>query len=189
VPPTEIRPGRWRWSAPHPEWKPSSDWPLQVGCVLYETPGHAVLIDPLVPADDGALSSWLERRCGSREVTVLETIRFHSRSGERLRERYGASAAAPGVESFSFPAAGETVYWIPEHRALVPGDLLVVDGGTLALCPQGWLDDMGHAPRREELAVQMRVLLALEPELVVVSHGEPVLGGGTAALAGALEAA
>lgn len=157
--------------------------------MLHETPGHAVLIDPLVPAEDGELSSWLASRCAGREVAVLETIRFHRRSAESLRERYGAAAGAPGVERFAFPAAEETVYWIGEHRALVPGDLLVVNAGTLALCPQDWLDEMSGAPRRHELAAQMRVLLALEPELVLVSHGEPVQSGATAALAGALEAA
>ena len=42
----EITPGLYRWTAPHPEWKPGAepgspaDWDQLVGSVLYETPGQ-----------------------------------------------------------------------------------------------------------------------------------------------------
>ena len=82
----ELRPGLWRWTAPHPEWQPADEegtpasWPRDVGCVLYETGAHGVFIDPLATPDDGAFWSWADERCGGREVAVLETIAFHRRS-------------------------------------------------------------------------------------------------------------
>ncbi len=32
------------------------------------------------------------------------------------------------------------MYWLPEPRALVPGDLLIGDGeGGVRMCPESWL--------------------------------------------------
>ena len=80
--------------------------------------------------------------------------------------------------------AAEVVFWIPEHRALVPGDALLGDGaGGIRMCPESWL------PGREEpreLAPSLRPLLDLPVERVLVSHGTPVLSDGRAALAAAL---
>ena len=56
----ELRPGFWRWTAPHPEWKPEKDrpggWGQMVGCLYYEPPESGetqptVLIDPLAPPE------------------------------------------------------------------------------------------------------------------------------------------
>ena len=54
---TEITPGLWRWTAPHPAWQPGAepgspgDWERGVGCVLYGGQGAAVFVDPLLPPD------------------------------------------------------------------------------------------------------------------------------------------
>ena len=50
----ELAPGLWRWTALHPEWTPEEaedgeGWEREVGCIYLETPGHIVLIDPLIP--------------------------------------------------------------------------------------------------------------------------------------------
>jgi hypothetical protein len=190
-----IRPGLWRWTVPHPDWEPaepgsSGDWPQEVGCVLYETQGLAVWIDPLAPAQDGAFWEWADARCAERDVVVLETLPFHRRSSERLISRYAASSRPPeGVEAFPFPALGETMYWIAEHRALVPGDRLLTSGadGELSLCPQSWLRHLDPVPTPAEAAATLALLRGLDVELVLVSHGEPVLDGAAAALAHALE--
>lgn len=192
--PVEIRPGLWRWSAPHPDWKPapagsSGDWPRDVGCVLYETPGHAVFIDPLADEGDGAFWAWAAERCGGRAVVVALTIGFHERSRERFVSRLHASATLPAeVQVVAFPALDETMYWLPEHRALVPGDRLLGAGdGELSLCPQSWLRYLPQPQTREQMREALGVLRGLDVELVLTSHGEPVLTAGAGALARALE--
>ncbi|MER3488209.1 MAG: hypothetical protein C4307_05585, partial [Chloroflexota bacterium] len=62
------------------------------------------------------------------------------------------------------------------HRALVFGDaVLGAEDGGLRLCPESWHPrGGGHARVRENL----RPLLDLPVERVLVSHGEPILHGG-----------
>jgi hypothetical protein len=94
-----------------------------------------------------------------------------------------------GVEAFVVEDFGETLYWLPEPRALVPGDLLIGDGeGGIRMCPESWL--RGYLPeegaRIAELREALRPLLALPVEHVLASHWSPVIGGGHAALERAL---
>lgn len=195
---TEIRPGLWRWLARHPEWHATDEqgeptlWPPQVGCVLHESDAGVVFIDPLIPdADADAFWRWADERCDGRPVSTLETIVYHRRSREQVIARYGASAQPPAsVQAHQLPEFSETVYWIAEHRALIPGDVLVGAGtGELVMCPQSWLEDVSATPTHAALRNALRPLLELAPELVLVSHGEPVLRDGAAALAHALRAA
>jgi hypothetical protein len=198
----ELRPGLWRWTAPHPDWRPSppgssGDWERDVGCVLYEADGAAVFFDPLLPPDPGRFWPELDRRVrGSERVAVLTTIGWHRRSRDAIVDRYGATtsrarASLPaGVESIPIRRAGETMFWLPGHRALVPGDRIL--GGKrvgLRLCPDSWLDYLPSKITRAELAELLRPLLDLPIELVLVSHGNPVLGRGRAALERALRQA
>jgi len=205
----EIAPGLWRWTGYHEEWKED------VGCVYCETEDGVVLIDPLVPPEDagrfwGALDRDVERASGP--VHVLVTIFWHTRSAKAMAERYSARVWAPttsraavarragtvtdafrlgnslpgGIAAFGTARRTEVVYWIPPHGALVPGDVLLGDGaGGVRMCPESWLPGAsGHA----ELAASLRPLLDLPVERVLLSHGEPVLRNGRAALAGALTA-
>jgi hypothetical protein len=72
---------------------------------------------------------------------------------------------------------------------IVVGDALVgVDGGVL-LCPESWLVAARARVDRAGLAERMRPLLQLPIERVLVSHGEPVLRAGHAALGRAIEEA
>jgi hypothetical protein len=163
-----------------------------VGCVAHRAPDALVFIDPLVPP--GAEEAFwkqadtLVEGHGER-VVVLTTIRWHRRSRDELVARYGASTSRArrtlpqGVETIRIPDASETMVWLAEHRALVPGDLLLgADGGGLRLCPESWLRYMGGASL-EEVRGRMRPLLDLPVEMVLVSHGEPVLRDGAAELA------
>jgi hypothetical protein len=194
----------WRWTTAHPDWQPDpapgspADWPREVGCVLCDSPDATVLIDPLLPPGDMRFLDRLDRHVERRglPVAILTTIGFHRRSRDELAARYGArtSRARPrlpdGVDSHPIRGAGETMFWLSEHRALVPGDRVIgAEEGGLRLCPESWLR---YLPRRlspAELAVRLRPLLELPIESVLVSHGEPVVGGGRDALARALEAA
>ena len=197
----ELRPGLYRWTTPHPEAEPNprpgspADWGPDVGCVAYEAEGALLLVDPLVPGDGWEALDALVERHGQR-VAVITTLQFHRRSRDAVVARYGAStsrakATLPGgVETIKIAGAGETMVWLPGPRALVPGDrILGDDDGGLRLCPESWLGYLSSGITRAQLAEKLRPLLELPIELVLVSHGEPALGGGAEALARAIEAA
>jgi hypothetical protein len=198
---TEVRPGLYRWTAIHPEAHPAptrgspADWGPEVGSVAYAGPDALVLIDPLVPADRDDLREELDalvRRQG-RRVAILTTIGFHRRSRDELAKRYEAStsrarASLPeGVETVRIQGAGETMVWLPGHRALVPGDRLIGDDrGGIRLCVESWLRYLPSGIDLAGLRAALAPLLELPVELVLVSHGEPVLANGRDAVARAL---
>jgi glyoxylase-like metal-dependent hydrolase (beta-lactamase superfamily II) len=202
----EIAPELWRWTAYHEEWK------QDVGCVYCETEDGVVLIDPLVPAgDEKRFYKALDKDTRGKQVHVLVTVFWHVRSTAALVERYRARVWAPksgrpaiarragevtdvftpgdplpgGLEAYRTARAAEVVYWIPEHSALVPGDVLVGDGkGGARMCPESWLPE---SKKLRDLAASLRPLLDLPVRRILVSHGKPVLTGGGRALARALE--
>jgi glyoxylase-like metal-dependent hydrolase (beta-lactamase superfamily II) len=185
----EVAPGLWRWTAPHPDWQEGADWQREVGCVYVEAHDATVLIDPLVPPESERFFEALDRDVERRRlpVSILLTCAWHGRSSGELAERYGGptEVSADDVVALPFPIAHETMYWLPDHRALVTGDSLMGDGrGGIAVCPETWLE--GNAP--ELLRRDLRSLLDLPVERVLVSHGEPVLADGRAALEAALRA-
>jgi hypothetical protein len=195
--PIEIAPGLLRWTAPHPHWDPGAapgspaDWEQMVGSVLYELPDLAVLIDPLLPREGRRqFLDWLDARVGARRVSILTTIHWHRRDREELAARYGGRSSRAwnevpeGVEPRPLRGAGETLYWLPAPAALVAGDRLIDGAEGLRLCPESWLADV--RVDRAGLAELMRPLLELPIERVLVSHGEPVLRDGRAALARAI---
>jgi hypothetical protein len=198
VPASEIVPGLFRWAAPHPDWNPqarpgsSGDWPRGVGSVLYEASDTVVLIDPLLPIDRrNAFLHWLDAVIDARPVSILTTIRWHRRDRKELAERYAANtsrawnAVPPGVTPRPLRGAGETMFWLPAVASLVAGDRLIGGpGGGLQVCPQSWLS-RAHV-NRSGLVELLRPLLELPIERVLVSHGEPVLHDGSAALVRAI---
>jgi glyoxylase-like metal-dependent hydrolase (beta-lactamase superfamily II) len=170
--------GLWRWSTRYGEWGE------EVGCLYVEAEDAVVLVDPLVPEEPGEEGRFwraLDRdvsRCGT-PVHVLVTVFWHTRSSARMVERYGAR-----VHAVSGARRSEVVFWLPAHRALATGDVILgADGGGLRLCPVTWLPSgIDHARLRDSL----QPLLELPVERVLVSHGAPVLRAGHAALAAAL---
>jgi hypothetical protein len=196
----EVAPGVWRWTAEHPDWRPDAqpespaDWERRVGCLLCELDGAAVFVDALVPADEAGFWRWAdERRAATERCYALTTISFHRRSRERLVERYDAATSRsrrelpPGLRPIRLAGAGEVMFWLPEQRALVAGDrVLGAGGGALRLCPESWLGYLPSGLTLDELRLLLRPLLDLPIERVLVSHGEPVLEGGRAALAEAI---
>jgi hypothetical protein len=186
---SELAPGLWRWTALHPDWQQGADWEQEVGCVYYEAAGATVLIDPLVPAERERFFKALDRDVERRglPVAILLTCAWHGRSSDELAERYAASRdfSVEGVVALPFPIAEETMYWLPDHRTVVTGDSLMSDGGGgITVCPDTWLE--GDAP--QVLRQELRSLLDLPVERVLVSHGDPVLENGRAALERALSA-
>ena len=108
----ELATGLWRWTAPHPEWKPENDkpggWPRMVASISYEPGAEArrvgnaalVLIDPLAPpngSQDGDLF-WRHldedvERVGL-PVAILIANEFHGRSAQAVHDRYRAKPGA-----------------------------------------------------------------------------------------------
>jgi hypothetical protein len=197
----ELRPGLHRWEADHPDAAPApkpggpAHWGPAVGSVAYEAPDALLLVDPLVPEDGWpALDALVERH--GRRVAVITTLHFHRRSRDAVVARYGASTSRAkktlpeDVETIQIRGAGETMVWLSGPRALVPGDrILGGEGGGLRLCPDSWLRYLPSGLKRAQLAEELRPLLDLPVELVLVSHGEPVLAGGREALGRAIESA
>jgi glyoxylase-like metal-dependent hydrolase (beta-lactamase superfamily II) len=202
-----IAEGLWRWTASHPDWvahgEGPHDWPEDVGCVYFEAPDATVLIDPLVPADpvqSARFTDALDRDVARRRlpVVVLRTIRWHERSQRAIAERYGTIRRWPqGVEALPVgDPQGEVALWLPEHRTLVVGDILLgsdVHGaapGGLAVAPPSWHRDppAQAAWYARSMPAALEPLRALRPERVVVAHGTPVLANAAAALDAALAA-
>lgn len=154
-----------------------------------------------------------------RPVVVLLTCRWHVRSGRDVRDRYSARVWAPtadgegldgvvsdvlgderwpvdGVQAFLMGVPGglgdEAVYWIPAHRAVVPGDVLVGDGaGGARLAPAGWYSD-SPAERdwfRTDLVPSLHRVAARDPRLLLLAHGDAITVDAAAALRAALSGA
>jgi hypothetical protein len=199
----ELRPRLHRWTAIHPEAEPSptpgapDDWGPDVASVAYEAPDALLLVDPLVPDDRpdlrGELDALVQRH--GQPVVIVTTLQFHRRSRDELAHRYDASTSRArknlprDVETVVIQSAGETMVWLPEPRALIPGDRLLGDDarGGVRLCPDSWLRYLPSGMKQAELRESLRPLLDLPVELVLVSHGEPVLENGREAIAQALE--
>ena len=192
---TEIAPGLRRWTAWHDHWEED------VGSLAVETSDGLVFIDPIDPPG----------RLGKPDH-VLVTVYWHGRTTGELGARHvwastrskqplqtrGIEVTDPfragddlpgGIRAFQSARAAEVVYWLPDQRAVVAGDVLLGAGAKpratadpLRLCPERWLGKGTHDNLRETL----RPLLDLPVERVLVSHGEPVLRDGKRALAAVL---
>jgi hypothetical protein len=195
----ELRPGLWTWAARHPEWlTPDDGWGPDVRSYALVAAGSLVLIDPLSPpAPVDGLSA-------GKEVTVLLTVYAHERSAADCVSRLGAQVLAPAqsLGDLSIPATGyavgdvlaggveactgfwpnEATLWLPEQRALVTGDVLLGERG-LSIPPEDWLED---AATPQEVREGLRPLLDLPLELVLPTHGEPLLADAHARLSAAL---
>jgi glyoxylase-like metal-dependent hydrolase (beta-lactamase superfamily II) len=163
-----------------------------------ETDDGLLLIDPIDPP-----------RGLRRPDHVLLTVFWHGRSTAELKPKHVwaptrsaqplrnrgvevTDAFSPGdelpgdLEAFATARVNEVVYWLPKHRSIAVGDVLLGAGAkpratrdALRFCPERWLGKGTHDDLRETL----QPLLALPVQRVLVSHGEPVLRAGKAALA------
>ena len=194
----ELAPGLRRWVVHHEQWR------QDVGCVLVERDGVLCLIDPLLPS--GRVS--FPKRS---QLHVLISVYWHTRdAGDVLRAHEGtlwapsgARAAVArraeieprtfragdelpaGIEALATSKGSEVVFWVPWLKTLVPGDVILgTDGGELRLCPASWV---GGEEKLGQLRARLQPLRDLPVEMVLVSHGEPVLQNAHRALARALD--
>lgn len=196
----ELRPGLWRWTGRYEDWKD------EVASVALERETDLILIDPLLAGDQWDL---LAAAVGSRQLHVLLTIHWHARSaatvGKRFpeariwahsRNRAAVARRAPVTDVFKcgdkLPAGllalearprSEVLFWEPHSRALIVGDALLGDGekgSGLHTCPAGWLP---QSTDLEDLRAALLPALDLPVELILPSHGAPVLRDAKAQLA------
>jgi hypothetical protein len=193
----QLRPRLWRWTALHPDWTPEEGgpdgWAQEVASFALVEDDALVLFDPLVP-DDDADRFWRAldddvRHHGSPQI--LLTVYWHARSAQRIAERYEGARVLTvgdkppaGIEAWPTAEPEEVVFWIPSHRALVAGDVLLgTEDGGVRLVPAAWLRE---GTTREQVRDALVPLLDLPVELVLLTHGEPVRANAQAALAAAL---
>jgi glyoxylase-like metal-dependent hydrolase (beta-lactamase superfamily II) len=195
VPLEQIAPRLRRWTAWHEAWK------QDVGSLAVATGDGLVLIDPLdpppvLPRPEHVLITvfWHARgasSAGAKQVWAPADAahRLLNRGIEVTDAVRSGDALPGGIELFETARGGEAIYWLPEQQALVVGDVLLgasskprATSEPLRLCPAAWLGDASL----DDLRASLRPLLDLPIERVVVSHGDPVLADGHAALEAAL---
>jgi len=168
------------------------------GTLIRHSAGN-VAVDP-VEMDDSVLGA-LAREGVAR---IVLTNRNHFRAASKLRDRTGARVAVHpsdaefvkkngvalddelghggAVASFDVVDAhgkspGEIALWDAARKLLIVGDACVgKPPGALALLPAKVIDDLAA------LQESLRRLAALEPEVLLVGDGAPILAGAAAAL-------
>jgi glyoxylase-like metal-dependent hydrolase (beta-lactamase superfamily II) len=191
----EIAPGLWHWTARHER--------IGVEVSSYYLEREQIALDAMLPAEGLA---WFERHTPPRHVVLSN--RHHDRHAWRLSDAFGCSVhcVRNGVhelegrgplQAFDFGdelpggitvhevdaiCPDETALYIPAHRALVCADGVVRMGAgrALSFVPDHLMDD--PEATKEGLRSAYRGLLDLDFELLLLAHGEPVVGGGNDAL-------
>ena len=197
----ELGADLWRWTTPHPAWRPGHDrpggWERDVSCVLFARGETVTIVDPLAGADDDALWRFLDERAGAaRRVVVALTAPWHRPSAADVAGRYGAEVrvhargaaraglsgahpfdddgeVAPCVHALTVAGSddGEVAYWLPRPGALVTAEVLLGTRAGLRLAESPALDS------RAELHAWLRGPDRLPVRLVVPSHGPPAPDG------------
>jgi hypothetical protein len=191
----EISPGLWHWSARHE----------RIGIVVgsHYLCEERVLIDPMIPAEG---LDWF-REHGEPQHILLSN-RHHDRDSWRLRDEFGCTVhcvrngvyeleGRGPVEPFDFGdelpggvrvhevdaiCPDETALHIPRHGALACADGVVRSppGSALGFVSDGLMDDPGETKRG--LRAAYAGLLDLEFDVLLLAHGDPVLGDAKEAL-------
>lgn len=213
----EIAAGLWHWTANHPEWKPEDEeggqgWGEIVSSYALVGDDGVVLVDPQVPPDDAdAQRFWaaLDRDVEAHGApAIVITIYWHARSAKEIAARYGGTTVwspadateelgkrvaytdtygsgsgelPAGICAYDTARLGEMVLYLPSHKALVFGDA-VLDG--VRLLPDSWLRE---GMSREDVKAALRPLLDEEIELLLLTHGGPVVDGAREKLESLLE--
>ncbi len=197
-----IGSGLWHWTARRES--------IGAEVSSYYLESERVLIDPMIPPEG---LDWLEQH-GPPEHAIL-TNRHHDRDAWRLHDAFGCTVhcvrnglyeleGRGPVEAFDFGAElpgeisvhevdaicpDETALYIPRHRALACADGVVRwgRGDELQFVPDSLMDEPEQTKRR--LCEAYRPLLELDFDLLLLAHGNPVVGGAQDALRAFIDAA
>jgi hypothetical protein len=189
----EIAPGVFHWTAIHPSHG------MEVSS--YYLGDEAVLLDPMVPGDG---LDWFEEH-GPPAAIVL-TNRHHYRGSGDFIERFGCTVHChrAGLHEFTEgqdvepfepgdePVPGvvvkpvdaicpdEVAVHVPRPNAIADGLVRWEPDDPLGFVPDSLMDDPPET--RRGLLDAFRALLALEPDHLLLAHGNPIVGDGTAKL-------
>jgi hypothetical protein len=198
----EVAQGLWHWTARRES--------IGAEVSTYYLEAERVTIDPMIPPDG---LEWFDAH-GAPEHAVLSN-RHHDRDAWRLREEFGCvvhciengvyelEGRGP-VEAFEFGdelpggivvhevgaiCPDETALHIPRHRALACADGVVrwESDDALGFVPDFLMDDPEDT--KQHLREAYRRLLALDFDLLLLAHGDPVVGGARDALRAFVDAA
>jgi hypothetical protein len=212
----ELTQGLWRWTARHPEWHPGEFGAEVASYAASAGDETTLLIDPLLPSDPASVLKTIDAAVSDR-VAILITIPYHVRSAEELWRRYrqdaettihGHPACAkrlgertafheidlgvplPGgvtAHAIGRPRRFETPLHLPSHGALVFGDAVAKSGGRLVVWATDRLDAKVERFYRERFNPTLEPLLELDFDVVLATHGLPLMSGGKRALREALD--
>ncbi len=191
----EIAPGLWHWTTRHEH--------IRMDVSSYYLQAERVLIDALIPAEG---LEWFEAH-GAPEHVLLSN-RHHDRDAWRLRDAFGCTVHCVrnglhelegrgpaeafdfgdqlpgGIIAFEVDAIcpDETALHIPAHRALACADGVVQWPGSegLAFVPDQLMDEPEQT--KAGLRDAYRALLGLDFDILLLAHGDPVVGGAKDAL-------
>ncbi len=197
----EVLTGVFHWTARHPV--------IGLDVSSYWLEDSGVLVDPLVPPDEGL--DWFAERASAPSAILLSN-RHHYRDSARFVERFACSVHcnrlglhefADGREVDGFEigerlAGGaiacemggicpdDTALHLPDARSLVLADSVVRgsphgEEGPLDFVPDSLMDDPPETTR-VILASCERLLAQLDFEHLLLAHGGPVVGDGRAQL-------
>jgi hypothetical protein len=193
----EILPGVHHWTAVHPR--------IRVPVDSYFVEPSGTLLDPVVPREG------LDWFAGRAPRQIVLTNRHHLRHGARFAEAFGGlpiRASAPGLHEFAhgpqvegYAFGAELAPGITAHEvgAICPDDTALRvqtgEGGALAFADAvqrprgggltfvpGLLMGDDPAAVRAALRASLRRLLDLDFDHLLFAHGDPLIGGGRAAL-------
>jgi hypothetical protein len=191
----EIAPDLWHWTARHEH--------IGTEVSSYYLSFDRILIDPMLPAEG---LEWF-REHGAPEHVLL-TNRHHDRHSWRLQDEFGCivhcirngiheldgrGAAEPFDFGDELPGGAivhevdaispdETAIHFPRQRAIACADGVVRSGleGPLGFVPDRLMDDPEQTKRGLKDAYTR--LLELDFEVLLLAHGNPVVGGARDAL-------
>jgi hypothetical protein len=189
----EVLPGVRRWTAKHPN----------IGALVssHWVPAAGAVIDPLEPQEG------VEAFDQDPPSRVLLSNRHHLRHSERFAELFGCTIhcsrpgmhefeggpqvepfdfgdeVAPGIEALEVGAIcpDESALLIRDAGALVIADGIVHYGDELAFVSDRLLGDDPEQVKRD-LRAAYTGLLERDFDNLLFAHGDPVIGGGKAAL-------
>ena len=166
----ELAGGLWTWKGRHPDWNDDPNWGPDVRSYALRTDDGVIVFDPIAVPDELAREG---------NVQVVLTAEWHGRDAQKLGLPIRGNDLPPEVTAQPAFFPGERTLWIP---ALVVGDSLP-DGGAM---PDAWLNSEWAKGTREEYNEKLRPLTELPVELLLPTHGDPVLENAQDALRRAL---
>jgi hypothetical protein len=193
----EVLSGVHHWTAIHPK--------IRLPVDSYYIEPARVVLDPMVPREG---LEWFGARAVPSQVVL--TNRHHLRHSQRYVQAFGCPircsefglhefGRGPDVEGFAF--GEELAPGVTAHQlgAICPDDTVLhiqtAEGGALAFADgltrprggelsfvPGFLMGNDAATVRVELRASLRRLLELDFDHLLFAHGDPLIGGGKAAL-------